>query len=82
MLFFQSTLMIFEEAMGAQTGTKQLPLNIHTGEKNDSFLKFRIQNIIRNGQSGHLGGSVVEHWPSAQVMTLASWDPVPILGSQ
>ena len=26
---------------------------------------------------GHLGGSAVEHLPSAQVMILGSWDPVP-----
>ena len=26
---------------------------------------------------GHLGGSVVEHLPSAQVVILGSWDQVP-----
>ena len=29
----------------------------------------------------HLGGSVVEHLPSAQGMTLGSWDRVPLRGS-
>ena len=28
-------------------------------------------------EEGHLGGSVVEHLPSAQGMILESWDQVP-----
>ena len=28
-------------------------------------------------RAGHLGGSVVEHLPLAQVMILGSWDQVP-----
>ena len=30
---------------------------------------------IKNTQEGDLGGSVVEHLPSAQVVILGSWDP-------
>ena len=38
-----------------------------------SPLKF----VIQSAELGYLGGSVVEHLPSAQVVILESWDRVP-----
>ena len=32
-------------------------------------------NHLKVYNSGHLGGSVVEHLPSAQVVILGPWDP-------
>ena len=37
-------------------------------------MEFEVQDIYK---AGHLGGSVVEHLPLAQVMILGSWDQVP-----
>ena len=47
------------------------------------FLKIKIKKkkggtmVVKIEKYGHLGGSVVEHLPSAQGMTPGSWDRVP-----
>ena len=40
-----------------------------------------LLSAIKVHVSGHLGGSVVEHLPLAQVVILESWDRVPHLAS-
>ena len=40
-------------------------------------LLYKSNAVIESSQQGHLGGSVVEHLPLAQVMVLGSWDQVP-----
>ena len=40
------------------------------------FLVELGESVYRKGAEGHLGGSVVEHLPSAQVVILWSWDQV------
>ena len=36
-----------------------------------------VSAILNNQDKGHLGGSAVEHLPSAQGVILGSWDQVP-----
>ena len=36
-----------------------------------------LKSFIEKSEMGHLGGSVVEHLPLAQVVILGSWDGVP-----
>ena len=38
-------------------------------------LLYKSNAVIESSQQGHLGGSVVEHLPLAQVMVLGSWVP-------
>ena len=38
-----------------------------------------VFSVLNLPERGHLGGSVVEHLPSAEVMILGSWDRVPHL---
>ena len=40
-------------------------------------LMYLLKMGISGQGLGHLGGSVVEHLPSAPVMVLGSWDQVP-----
>ena len=47
---------------------------IRKGEKNPDN-EFAVKK--KKKKRGHLGGSVVEHLPLAQVMILGSWDQVP-----
>ena len=39
------------------------------------------QKSVKGTLVGDLGGSVVEHLPSAHIMTLGSWDPRLLVGS-
>ena len=42
----------------------------------DCFFGLHTWAVIQWKEGGHLGGSVVGHLPSAQVMILGSWDQV------
>ena len=54
------------------------------GYKTMSFVELSKSSVsvtwIKSKKQGHLGGSVVKHLPSAQVVIPGSWDRVPHRG--
>ena len=61
------------------------PLPASMMHSHTSFIKYKVKDdFIKKIQGvdsiGHLGGSVVEHLPSTQIMIPGSWDGVPSQG--